>query len=65
MRSGHRRQKGGFYCVLKEIGAKNIECIMNFEDIIVYSRPVYFQSSHKNIEHISHASVNDSVWHDS
>ena len=51
--------------MLKEIGAKNIECIMNFEDIIVYSRPVYFQSSHKNIEHISHASVNDSVWHDS
>ena len=51
--------------MLKEIGAKNIECIMSFEDIIVYSRPVYFQSSQKNIEHISHASVNDSVWHDS
>ena len=38
--------------MLKEIGAKNIECIMSFEDIIVYSRPVYFQSSQKNIEHI-------------
>ena len=51
--------------MLKEIGAKNIECIVSFEDIIVSSRPVYFQSSKKNIQHISHVSVNDSVWHDS
>lgn len=60
---GRRR---GFYCGLKEIRAKNIECIMSFEDIIVYSRPSLFSIEQEEyIEYISHASVNDSALHDS